>query len=148
MENNAMRKIKNVLFVLLFLMVGFAHAGTAIKWANYSKDAFAQAKKEHRLVLIYGKAEWCHWCQKMLSTTWADPAVVQLVTAHYVPVTVDIDSDDALAKQYDINATPTIILVDPNGKTLKFLPGYSTPQEMANDLSGAWDSYQSDGKKS
>lgn len=136
-----MRVIKKIVFVILFFMVGVtAHAETkSIQWQHYSSQAFAQAKKEHRLVLIYGKAEWCHWCQKMSATTWIDPVIVQLVVGHYIPVKVDIDSDEELARRYSINATPTIVILDANDKVIKYLPGYSTAQEMANELSSAAD---------
>ncbi len=44
----------------------------------WSQDVFAQAKAEHRFVLLDLEAVWCHWCHVMDVTTYRNPKVIAL----------------------------------------------------------------------
>lgn len=129
---------KALCIAIIFLFTQTAIAAPGITWRSYSSSVFEQAKKDHRLVLIYGKSEFCHWCQKMNKEAWADPTVQQIVSAHYIPVAVDIDEDSTIANQYQITATPTLIILDANNNIVKVSYGYSEPRETANLLTGAY----------
>lgn len=95
-----------------------------INWQSYSKNVFAKAKQEHKLVLIFGKAEWCPWCRKMKDNTYTDSAVISLVNKRFIPVRVDIDNDASLASNYDITVVPKTIILDENARTVDSLTGY------------------------
>src|SRR5580692_5117674 len=78
-----------------------AGAADAIAWQPWSDAAFAQARREHRFVLMDLEAVWCHWCHVMDETTYRDPKVIALMGARYVAVRVDQDSRPDLANRYE-----------------------------------------------
>src|SRR4051812_7730591 len=47
----------------------------AFEWSRFEPAAFARAKRENKLILLDGAAEWCHWCHVMDETTYLDPEV-------------------------------------------------------------------------
>jgi len=46
-----------------------------IEWSRSDTDAFARARAEHRFVLLYLEAVWCHWCHVMDEKTYGDSAI-------------------------------------------------------------------------
>ena len=117
----------------MILMVSVVKAQD-IKWQSYSSAIFDQAKKEHRLVLLYGKSEWCHWCQKMNGETWTDTGVQQLINDHFVPVAVDVTDDAEIANHFQIKGTPTLVIVGANRQVIKTLYGFEEPYDLVNNL--------------
>lgn len=133
-----MRKIRFFITFCLAAILGgmtmMAHADNSIQWQSYSGLIFDQAKKEHKLVLLYGKSDWCHWCQKMDSSTWNDSAVIDVVNASFIPVKVDVTDDAEIAKSYNIKGTPTLVIVSGNRQVVKTLYGFSEPYELVGNL--------------
>ena len=54
----------------------------------------------------------------MAAQVWPDPQVVKAVNDAYIPIEVDIDTPEAAAiiNQFGINAVPTIVVLDRQGK--------------------------------
>lgn len=130
------KKLLSIIFFLmlpLFLSVGQAQA-SSIKWQEWSKDAFSQAKQEHKRVLIFGKVSWCHWCQQMEAYSFQDPLVVQIVNANYIPIRIDIEDSQALASRYEISDIPTVLIVDDENRIIKRYSGYTSSRILANRL--------------
>src|ERR1700712_5377743 len=71
-----------------------------LSWATFSPETFARAKAEHKLIVMDGSAEWCHWCHVMEATTYHDPEVRRLLAAGFIAVKVDIDARPDLAGRY------------------------------------------------
>ena len=142
-----MRK-KIGLFILFLILPGFlslshaAQASHSIRWQSWSLDVFKQAKKEHKLVLIFGKVSWCHWCQKMEGSTFPDPRVVELIHRSYVPIKVDLDEDAAVSSRYKITEIPSLIVLDEHNRELKRFYGYSSPQGVLRELGGLATQYE------
>ena len=87
-----------------------------IRWqAQWSQALFAQAAREHRFVLLDLHAVWCHWCHVMDEKTYTDPAVMALIGQRYLPVSVDADSDPALASRYGDWGWPATIVLAADG---------------------------------
>lgn len=128
--------IRKILFLVtfFFFLISSVVAAEDIRWQNYSGAIFDQAKKQHRLVLLYGKSEWCHWCQKMDGNTWNDSSVIQTINTHFIPVKVDINDDNEIANHYNIKGTPTLVIVDWNRRVVKTLFGYEEPYDLVNNL--------------
>jgi thioredoxin-related protein len=132
-----MRKSFWLLLLFIFLPNFFspAHAANKIEWQDWSRGIFETAKKEHKLILIYGKVSWCHWCQKMDSSTFPDPAVIQLVNSHYVPVLVDIEQDMAVRERYHISEIPSLIVIDRHNREVRRFYGYASANTVVRELS-------------
>src|SRR4051812_166137 len=37
-------------------------ASRSFTWRAWGPEAFAEAKRDRKLILLDGAAEWCHWC--------------------------------------------------------------------------------------
>jgi hypothetical protein len=44
-----------------------------LAWQAWSNQVFADAKREHRFVLLDLEAVWCHWCHVMDANTFCGP---------------------------------------------------------------------------
>ena len=133
-----MRKSFWLLLLFIFLPGYFSpvHAAQQIEWRDWSRDIFVTAKKEHKLILIYGKVSWCHWCQKMDASTFTDPAVIQLINSRFVPVKVDIEQENAVRERYHISEIPSLIVVDRHNQEMRRFYGYSSASSALRELSG------------
>src|SRR5271154_4945363 len=114
---------------------GAATAGAGkIHWYGWSDDVFAQAKREHKFVLLDLEAVWCHWCHVMDANTYSNPEVIKLLQAHYITVKVDQDSRPDLSNRYEDFGWPATIVFDGNGQEIVKRQGYLDPDEMASML--------------
>jgi uncharacterized protein YyaL (SSP411 family) len=90
----------------------------AIKWREWSKDAFEAAKKGNKLVLLDLSAVWCHWCHVMDSTTYSDAEVVAAINANFIPVRVDIDRRPDISERYNRGGFPTTAFLSDLGESV------------------------------
>ena len=126
-----MKKLFSLILGLCLLSLSFnALAEDSINWREWSPQIFKEAQKQHKLVMVFGKAEWCPWCQRMKSNTYADPEVIALMNKSFIPVHVDVDQDSALAEELHIDNLPTILFMNANQKVLKETKGYTTAGTM------------------
>jgi len=124
-----------LLFIsLLSLQSAQGGAPATIAWQPWSDDVFAQAKREHKFVLLDLQAVWCHWCHVMDVTTYSDPRVIALMRSHYIAVRVDQDSRPDLASRYQDYGWPaTVVFNGDRGEIVK-RQGYLPPEQMASML--------------
>jgi uncharacterized protein YyaL (SSP411 family) len=131
MRHRAQSWLARWLLVLsLGLPVCAGAADLPIVWHPWSKEVWAQAKAEHKLVLLDLEAVWCHWCHVMDATTYQDPAVAALIREHYLAVKVDQDSRPDLANRYEDYGWPATVIYDPDGGEIIKKQGYIPPAGM------------------
>jgi uncharacterized protein YyaL (SSP411 family) len=111
-----------------------ASAADAIHWQPWSRDVFAQAKAQHRFVLLDLEAVWCHWCHVMDTETYADRQVIALVKHRYIAIKVDQDSDPDLSNRYGDYGWPATIVFAADGSEIVKRQGYLAPANMASLL--------------
>ncbi|HET6602646.1 MAG TPA: DUF255 domain-containing protein [Xanthomonadaceae bacterium] len=102
----------------------------ALDWLRSDTDAFERARQQQRPVLLYLEAVWCHWCHVMDAQTYADPAVVELVMGHFVPLRIDQDARPDLATRYRRWGWPATIVLAPDGSEIVKRQGYIEPGPM------------------
>lgn len=122
-----------------------AHAG----WGTDYKAAIAQAKSQNKLVLLdFTGSDWCGYCKLLDKEVLSQPSFKKFADKRYVAVTLDYPHDapqsdvvkqqnDALAKQYNIEGFPTLIVLDADGKELGREVGYdpgSGPKAVISKL--------------
>ncbi len=131
-----MRSCAPILFAIAAAAATVAHAQTTqpIQWHSWSNDVFAQARREHKFVLLDLEAVWCHWCHVMDETTYRDPNVRRLMAEKYIAVKVDQDSRPDLANRYEDYGWPATVVFGPDGKEIVKRRGYLEPAEMASML--------------
>jgi len=119
---------------LLLLLVSAAPTTQPIAWQDWSDDVWAQAKREHKLVLLDLGTQWCHWCHVMEQTTYADPDVIELIRQKYIPVRVDADGRPDLSNRYEDYGWPATVVFNADGGEIAKRRGYLPPPEMASML--------------
>ncbi|MDR3418642.1 MAG: DUF255 domain-containing protein [Nevskia sp.] len=126
--------------LLLFLTTAARAAEGGIHWNTVlDQSVFAQAQREHRLVLLDLQAVWCHWCHVMEQQTYADPQVAALIGDHFLAVKVDQDADPGLSNRYGDWGWPATIVFAPDGSELIKHRGFIPPQNMASLLQAVVD---------
>jgi uncharacterized protein YyaL (SSP411 family) len=109
----------------------------ALSWATLDAATFARAKAEHRLVVIDGSAEWCHWCHVMEATSYHDPEVRKILEAGFIAVKVDVDSRPDFEERYGAWGWPATVLLTPDGQELGKYKGYLAPDAFVEILRSA-----------
>src|SRR5207244_576562 len=102
----------------------------AIHWEKWDDSLFQRAKHEHRFVILDLEAVWCHWCHVMDTTTYRDPAVIDLMEKRYIAVRVDQDSRPDLSNRYGDWGWPATIVFSAGGGEIVRRRGYIEPAEM------------------
>jgi uncharacterized protein YyaL (SSP411 family) len=65
------------------------HAHNPVNWYPWGDEAFAEAKRSNRPVLVSIGYSTCHWCHVMEEESFDDPAVASYLNEHFVAVKVD-----------------------------------------------------------
>src|ERR1700744_5527021 len=126
-----------ILTVFGTLLGGCASAETqlsALRWQPWSDAAFAQARKEHKFVLLDLEAVWCHWCHVMDDVTYRDPVVTRLLQQRYVLVKVDQDSRPDISNRYEDYGWPATVVFGADGSEIVKRQGYIPPRPMSSML--------------
>jgi uncharacterized protein YyaL (SSP411 family) len=72
----------------------------SIDWHTWGEEAFEEAQRLHRPILLDIGAVWCHWCHVMDEGTYSDPEVARLIGQHFVAVKVDRDANPEVDRRY------------------------------------------------
>ena len=106
-----------------------------LKWRDFDQSIFAEAKRDHKFVLLDLEAVWCHWCHVMDGETYSDAAVQKLLNSKYICVRVDQDARPDLSNKYEEYGWPATIIFNENGGEIVKRAGYINPARMARLLS-------------
>ena len=71
-----------------------------VHWQPWGPEAFAQAQREGRPILLDIGATWCHWCHVMDRESYTDPETADLINMHFVAVKVDRDERPDIDARY------------------------------------------------
>ena len=71
-----------------------------IHWQEWGPEAFAQATREDKPVLLDIGAVWCHWCHVMDRESYEDATLAPLINERFVAVKVDRDERPDVDSRY------------------------------------------------
>lgn len=100
-----------------------------IAWRMWGADAFKEAAREQKPLLLAISAVWCHWCHVMDETTYSDPQVIATVNEHFIPVRVDNDVRPDVNLRYNMGGWPSTAFLTAAGEVITgstFIP----PEQM------------------
>ncbi len=100
-----------------------------IAWQKSLDEALKSAKAQKKPVLVDFFATWCGPCRAMEEEVWPNPQVVASASS-YVPVKLDIDQHRAEAEKYNIEAVPTIVILDSQGKEKERAVGFQEAEAL------------------
>jgi hypothetical protein len=104
-----------------------------IRWRPWGPDAFQEAAREGKPILLAISAVWCHWCHVMDETSYSDEQVISLINERYVPVRVDNDQRPDVNARYNMGGWPSTAFLTPDGEVLAGLT-YVPPDQMRQAL--------------
>jgi thioredoxin-like negative regulator of GroEL len=114
------------------------HAADDIAWRTNVRAASTAALPANKPMLIEFWAVWCPPCKVMDEQVYTD-ASVKKAMAKVLPVRIDVDKQEAVAREYDIASMPTLIFADSYGHELFRFTGTITAETMVqllNELPG------------
>jgi uncharacterized protein YyaL (SSP411 family) len=115
-----------------------------INWHGWSEEAFAEAGRLNRPILLSISAVWCHWCHVMDETTYSNSGVIDLINREYVPIRVDNDLRPDINQRYNMGGWPTTAFLTSSGEILTgatYLPANQMADALAR-VSGYYRTHQ------
>jgi len=107
-----------------------APAQQALVWLRSDTDAFSRAKAEHRFVILYLEAVWCHWCHVMDEKTYGDADVRAEIQTHYIPLRIDQDLRPDLSNRYKDYGWPATVIFAADGSEIAKRQGFVEPERF------------------
>jgi len=104
-----------------------------IEWREWGEDAFREAERDGKLVLLSVSAVWCHWCHVMDETTYSDPGVIERINRSFIPVRVDSDKRPDINRRYNQGGWPTTAFLIATGQAVAGLT-FAPPDRFAELL--------------
>ncbi|MEP7376782.1 MAG: thioredoxin fold domain-containing protein [Chitinophagaceae bacterium] len=147
-----MKQIKILMGPMLFLpILAAAQIDTyskGIKWsANLSWEQIKQkAKAENKYIFLDVYETWCGPCKMMDRNVFVEDSVGQFFNDKIIAVKLQMDRTshdnedikkwykdaDAIGKQYQINAFPSFIFINPEGEVTDLQTGYRESHDFLN----------------
>ncbi|MCB9625650.1 MAG: thioredoxin family protein [Sandaracinus sp.] len=99
-----------------------APSGGGVEWRTDVAEAFEEARRMGRPLVLHFEARWAAASRDMLDGTYANVAVRDAL-AEFVPVRVDVTERDAaeqeLMLRYAVGALPHVLYLAPDGERLR-----------------------------
>jgi thioredoxin-like negative regulator of GroEL len=86
-------------------------------WYGSFEEAALSAQRANQPMLLDFWAEWCPPCKVMDAEVYTNADVVQAMQP-FAPVRIDFDKKPALARKYQVESMPTIVITDSYGLEL------------------------------
>ncbi|MDA0912807.1 MAG: thioredoxin fold domain-containing protein [Bacteroidetes bacterium] len=127
---------------------------TGVNWMSL-EEAVAAQKKEPRPIMMDVYTQWCGPCKMMMRNTFTSDDVIAYVNKNYYAVKFDAESNGTvsyqgktysnpnwnpnangrnspheLSRALGVNAYPTLVYFDPEGRVITPIPGYKTPAQL------------------
>lgn len=132
----------------------FAHSEGIKFFQGTFEDVLSKAKTEKKIVFVDFFATWCGPCAMFSTKTFTDQEVGAYFNKHFICLKVDVDKEKELARRYDIDAMPTLVFFDANGKEVERLMGFMPAERLlkkAKEATGElpvfdvlWEKYEKD----
>ena len=139
--------MKKFLPILIFLLANLAGLDRAtaqsgsLSWNDFN-SAVNVADNNGKTLFLFFEAEWCGFCKQMRSEIFTLDSVQDKVGGGFVPVAIDIESDEKIvyqnkemsqksfSHQMRIDATPTIMFMSREGEVIGRYRGFADENEF------------------
>lgn len=65
------------------------HANNPVDWWPWCEEAWAEARRQDKLVLVSIGYSSCHWCHVMARESFSNPFIASLMNKHFICIKVD-----------------------------------------------------------
>jgi thiol:disulfide interchange protein len=96
------------------------------------KEILKRAKAEKKVIFLDAYASWCGPCKLLQKNVFTKKAVGDLYNGKFINVKMDMEKGEgpALSQVYPLEAYPTLLYIDGNGRLLKKVLGYQSPEDL------------------
>ncbi|MCK6609145.1 MAG: DUF255 domain-containing protein [Bacteroidia bacterium] len=132
--------LTSVLLITVLIIYGFKKTTSQTKtdegiqfFTGTWQQALDKAKKENKYIFLDAYASWCGPCKMMKKKTFTDKAVGEFYNKHFVCVAIDMEKPgdgSALADKYSVEAYPTLIYLQSDGKFIGKAMGFRKSKEF------------------
>ena len=143
--------MKKVIWLLTILFVGFGtattqavpfgdtkptpkdDATTGIQFTDAAwKDILKKAKAEKKIIFLDAYASWCGPCKILQKKVFTQKSVGDFYNARFINVKMDMEKGEgpALSQVYPLEAYPTMLYIDSDGRVLKKIIGLQSPEDL------------------
>lgn len=121
-----------------------------IQWKSF--EASVDLKNQGKKYFIYVYTDWCSWCKRMKSTTFADEKVINLLNDKFIPIMFNAESQEPIDfKGREFNfvkggrngyhelaaallnnqlSYPSVVFLDEEMNMIQPLPGYKSAEDL------------------
>lgn len=103
---------------------------------HFTEEAWAaimkKAKAENKIVFLDAYASWCGPCKLLQKNVFTRADVGEVFNKNFINVKVDMERGEGpqLARLFPLEAYPTLFFIDPNGRIVKKVVGYQSPEVL------------------
>lgn len=104
-----------------------------IVFAENSWDGAVQkAAATHKYIFVDAFASWCGPCKALKATTFRDKEAAAFFNEHFINLSVDMEKGEGpdLAVKWEVQAYPTLLILDTAGKPVLGSVGFLEPQDL------------------
>ena len=133
----------STIITLVLLCVGTMTLNAQVKFKKgETKELYAEAKKDNKLVFIDLFATWCPPCKMMDRDVFSRKDVGDYMDKNFVSAKYSIDEGIGreLAQQYNVRSIPTYIILDETGKVIGRMVGGMSNSDFISKMKAFKDS--------
>ncbi|MCZ6798939.1 MAG: thioredoxin domain-containing protein [Nitrospirae bacterium] len=71
-----------------------------VHWRPWGEEAFHQAQREDKPILLDIGAVWCHWCHVMDVESYENQEIARLINKNFIAIKVDMDERPDIDRRY------------------------------------------------
>ena len=128
--------VRRISALFAAVLLGTVSTQASEGWLTRYEEALAAAKQQDRLILVnFTGSDWCPPCIKFKNEVLSAEAFQQHAQAGLVLLELDFPRrtqlpeeqrahNQELAKRFDVEAFPTVLLLDSEGKVLDRMVGF------------------------
>lgn len=115
--------------LLFFPIIAIPSENASVNWHSYSEEVLSFAEETDRPIFMVIKAEWCHVCMLYEETVLNTEEIAGFLNENYVPILIDFDQDQDIARNYAF-ATPTTVIFSPESEMAVSIPGFIEKERL------------------
>lgn len=134
--------------LILLVIVAFAsctkekaEVAGDLEWLTSFDEALQLAQQKSKPIMIDFFADWCGWCKRLDSDTYAHEDVVSKA-GDFISLKIDADIERDLSSRYKIAGLPTILFIDNTGREIHRVVGYRQADKFVQEMDAALAAYK------
>ena len=100
-----------------------------IPWKRYFQAAGPKSKSQNRTLILYFTSDPCGPCEMMNNWTFSDKRVARALKG-FVPIRIRGDVELQPARQFGVNAFPTVVFISPKDGEIDRKTGFRNAESM------------------